>query len=326
MSSYFLLRDTCAPTILGRKAARLRDQTGDLTLRSKFDTGVPPREFFRRAIIHPSKLLVRSPIVKLLSLNVSIVFAYLYLLFTTFTYVFEANYQFSTGEAGLSYLGVGVGLFIGMLALGKSSDAILKKKAAKSGGQMKPEYRLPPLIFGPLLIAGGLFGHGWTAQAGVHWSTPIVLTRLVGMAMIANFMPTQTYLVDAFGRYAASAIAANTLLRSLFGAVIPLAGQSLYARLGLGWGNSLLGFISLTMLPVPFLFLKYGERIKTSRRFAIDLWALSQIFLTQEVGKLTFSSAHQEESDQIAARHKEQAILCNYVYRVGKMVGLFSII
>jgi hypothetical protein len=71
------------------------------------------------------------------------------------------------------------------------------------------------------------------------------------------------YLVDAYTRYAASAIAAIRVLQSVVGAVLPLAGQPMYERLGLGWGNSVLGFIALVFIPVPWLFFKYGEALRT---------------------------------------------------------------
>lgn len=89
--------------------------------------------------------------------------------------------------------------------------------------------------------------------------------------MLATFMGTQTYVVDAFPLYAASATAAMTILRSFFGAVLPLAGQPLYDKLGLGWGNSLLGFVAIAMLPVPIIFLRWGEWLRTSERFKIVL-------------------------------------------------------
>jgi len=82
-------------------------------------------------------------------------------------------------------------------------------------------------------------------------------------------MPTQTYLVDCYGEYAASALAANTVLRSIFGCVLPLIGPTMYSQLGLGWGNSLLGFIALAFSPVPFIFFTYGERIRV--RYAVKL-------------------------------------------------------
>ena len=127
------------------------------------------------------------------------------------------------------------------------------------------------IVVGAPLIAAGLFGYGWTAQERVHWIAPIILCFPIGLGQIAIFMPTQTYVIDAFGRYAASAIAATTIMRCVFGAFLPLAGQPMYDALGYGWGNSLLGFIALLMSPVPFLFMKYGERIRTSKRFALEL-------------------------------------------------------
>jgi len=75
-------------------------------------------------------------------------------------------------------------------------------------------------------------------------------------------MPIQTYLIDSYQRYAASALAATTLLRSLIGALLPLGGLDLYKKLGIGWGNSLLAFIALALLPFPFLFYRYGEKIR----------------------------------------------------------------
>ena len=214
-------------------------------------------------------MLIYSPIVLILALDVSIVYSYLYFLFTTFTFVFEGEYGFSTGEAGLAYLGLGVGFVIGQFGVGAFSDRYSRMKA-KEGG-MKPEHRLPPLILGAFLIPIGLFWYGWSAQAHAHWMVPIIGTGFVGVGTLFAFLPIQVYLVDAFTIYAASAIATNTVVRSLFGATLPLAGQALYNNLGLGWGNSLLAFIALALSPVPFVLIKYGERIRTNPRFQPNL-------------------------------------------------------
>ena len=82
-------------------------------------------------------------------------------------------------------------------------------------------------------------------------------------------MSVNTYVVDAYTRYSASAIAATTLLRSLFGAFLPLAGPHLYQNLGLGWGNSVLGFIAFALVPIPWLFFAFGERLR--KKFPIEL-------------------------------------------------------
>lgn len=270
-ASLFLLKETYAVTILERKTQALIKSTGNNSLYSKLDLRLQPRELFLRSIVRPSKLLIFQPIVLLMALLMSVTYGYLYLLFTTFTFVFEQQYGFTSGQAGLVYLGLGIGCLLGLVIFGGGSDWLLKKKAAANNGVFKPEYRLPPLIPGSLLVPIGLFWYGWSAQEHTHYIVPILGSGLVGLGLIATFMGTQTYVIDAFPRYAASATAAMTILRSAVGAVLPLAGQSMYGSLGLGWGNSLLAFIALAFLPVPFLFLKYGERIRTSERFKIEL-------------------------------------------------------
>jgi hypothetical protein len=77
-------------------------------------------------------------------------------------------------------------------------------------------------------------------------------------------MPANVYLIDVFTVYAASAMAANTVLRSVVAAVLPLAGPKMYKALGYGWGSSLLGFVAIAFLPVPLIFIKYGERLRTN--------------------------------------------------------------
>jgi hypothetical protein len=82
------------------------------------------------------------------------------------------------------------------------------------------------------------------------------------------FMAVMVYLVDAFETYAASALAANTIMRSVAGAVLPLCGLKMYDSLGVGWGNTLLGLVALILIPGAFIVQKYGERLR--KKFAIE--------------------------------------------------------
>ncbi|KAJ9663466.1 hypothetical protein H2201_005674 [Coniosporium apollinis] len=269
-ASFVLLRETYAPVLLDRKAARLRKETGNPDLKSKLHSGLPPKELFARSIVRPTKMLFLSPIVSLLSVYMSIAYGILYLLFTTFTFVFEQQYRFSSGEVGLTYIASGIGMILGLAVVGSISDRIIKQHTAK-GEQHKPELRIPIFLTVPagLSLALGLFLYGWTAEKQVQWAVPLLGTLFVGLGLMAIFMCIQTYLVDAFTVHAASAMAANTVLRSLFGALLPLCGLDMYEVLGLGWGNSLLGFVALAMVPIPALFRMYGERIRTSPRFQV---------------------------------------------------------
>lgn len=262
------MRETYAPVLLKRKAERLSKETGREYTVSKAPTTKNPGEVLLRAVLRPTTLLIRSPIVLLLSLFCAVVFSMIFILFTTFPTVFEEQYNFGPGVAGLSYLGAGVGMLMGLVLFAAMSDRIAKKQAGNAAP--KPEGRLPLMIWGSPIIPIGFFWYGWSAHAQVHWIVPIIGTSLIGMGALSIIMPAQIYLVDAFGpQAAASALAANLITRCLFGAFLPMAAPALYDRLGLGWGNSVFGFLCLAFAPVPTLFYRYGERLREKFVFAL---------------------------------------------------------
>ncbi|KAL8949780.1 MAG: hypothetical protein Q9222_004142 [Ikaeria aurantiellina] len=166
--TFLFLRETYAPKLLRDKAKKLKEETGQERYKSKLEMDLPARTLFLRAIVRPSKMLLFSPIVLGLSCFMALVYAYIYLLFTTFPLVFEAQYNFSTGTVGLAYLGMGIGMVTAALVVGYTSDRQVEKMAAKSG-ERKPEYRLPIMMLGGPLIAAGLFWYGWSAEEKTHW-------------------------------------------------------------------------------------------------------------------------------------------------------------
>ncbi|KAJ1715371.1 putative MFS multidrug transporter [Aspergillus flavus] len=267
----FVLSESYEPVLLRQKAKRIRQENTSVEVNAGQALKLDSRKVFIQAITRPTKLLFLTPNVALFSLYTGVVFGYLYLLFTTVTEVYETTYNFSQGATGLVYIGIGVGALIGITGFGALSDKIQNLLIERNNGQAEPEFRLPPLIPGSFLIPIGLFWYGWSAQMHVHWIMPIIGLGWVGCGMIATLLPIQSYLVDAFGEYAASAIAANTVVRSIVGAFLPLAGPSMYATLGLGWGNSLLGFVALGLLPVPVVFYFYGKRIRMNSRYQVSV-------------------------------------------------------
>ncbi len=155
-------------------------------------------------------------------------------------------------------------MILSVIICGSFLDSHLKKKAA--AGSSKPEHRLPPMLLGSILIPLGLIAFGWSAQAKVQYVVPIAATSLVGFGFVAVSLASSSYLVDAFGIYAASATAATTVLRNVAAAALPLAGPPLFAKLGLGVGSTVLGGIALFFAPVPLLLMLAGERMREKNK------------------------------------------------------------
>ncbi|RSL61590.1 hypothetical protein CEP54_006163 [Fusarium duplospermum] len=270
LASFVFMRETYAYALLEKKTKKLRKETGNPKLRSALDKGTTTKELFSLAMVRPTKMLLFSPIVFLLSLYMAIIYGYLYLIFTAMPMIFEGQYHFSSGSIGLTYIGIGVGSLIGLAIAGATSDPLVRYLTKKNGGESKPEYRLPVMTGACVLIPAGLFLFGWFAENNNHWILPIIGTSFLGTGMVAVFMCISVYLVDAYLEYAASAIAASTVFRSLVGALLPLAGRKMYDTLGLGWGTSLLAFIAVAAIPVPLIFIKYGEKIRSRNLFDVQ--------------------------------------------------------
>lgn len=264
------MRETNHAVILRRKAVQQRKETGIENLTPKLSRDETVKQKLARAIIRPVKLLIFSPIVLLVSLYTGIIFGLVFLLFTTFPSVFEDVYGFSPGVAGLAYLGLGSGMVLGLVLFSVLSDKLLGQKNSDKSSAPRPEDRLILMKWLGPISPLGLFIYGWSAKYAVHWIVPIIGTFVVGLGSLFVVIPGQIYLVDAFGaEAAASAMAANLLVRSPFGAFLDLTASPLYSKLGLGWGNSVLGFICLVFTPVPWIFHAYGEWLRT--HFQVDL-------------------------------------------------------
>jgi hypothetical protein len=130
-------------------------------------------------------MLFLSPIVSLLSLHLSLVYGLLYLLFTTFTTVFEGVYGFSTGSVGLTFLGLGVGTIIGVVVIGGTADKIYMYYEKRNNGVGKPEFRLPVMVVTSLFVPIGLFWYGWSAEAHAHFIVPILGTVFIAFGMMS---------------------------------------------------------------------------------------------------------------------------------------------
>ncbi|KAK1961646.1 major facilitator superfamily transporter [Colletotrichum sublineola] len=261
--AFFVLKETYPRVLLERKAARIRKETGNPSYRSSLAPDYTPGELFRRSIVRPMRLLLCCPFVTVLCAYVAILYGTLYLLFATYSFVFTEVYGFSTVAVGLVFLPGGLATLLGAFYIGAFSDRTLKRRAVARGFNA-PEDRLAPIITlpGALAFPAGLFAYGWLVEGHVHWAAPLAGTAVTGFGSILVFTGIQTYLIDAFEVYAASAVGANAVLRGIAGAVIPLSGLGLYERLGWGWGNSLLAFLALAFAPLPLLYGVYGSRIR----------------------------------------------------------------
>ncbi|KAJ5553804.1 hypothetical protein N7513_003763 [Penicillium frequentans] len=263
------LPETYAPVLLRRRAERLSKLSGKV-YRSKVDIDQGPVTFgetFKVALSRPWILLFREPIVFLLSLYMAIIYGTLYMLFAAFPIVYEEYRGWNQGVSGLAFLGIMVGMLLAVIYSLWDNKRYIRTQD-QHDGFAPPEARLPPVMLASIAIPIGLFWFAWTNAPSIHWSVSIIAGAPFGFGMVLVFLGIMNYLIDAYTIFAASVLAANSVLRSCFGAAFPLFTTYMYNNLGIHWASCIPAFLALACVPFPFLFYKYGAAIRQRCKFA----------------------------------------------------------
>ena len=154
---------------------------------------------------------------------------------------------------------------------------------ARTNGMVAPEFRLYSALLGCWLVPIGLFvstllqkspstlpgllmlfqWYAWAPHQSVHWIVPVLAGLPFGWGTLASFLSCMSYLVDTYlVTNSASAVAANGFIRFALGAAFPLFIIQVYERLGIHWAGSLFAFISVAMIPVPWIFFWKGKALR----------------------------------------------------------------
>ncbi|RSL87252.1 hypothetical protein CEP52_015590 [Fusarium oligoseptatum] len=204
------------------------------------------------AVVRPIRMLFFEPITGFICLYVSAEFI-----------------SFSIEESGLVFLSIVIGCILGLITVILCDVFLYRTKAHKyPPHQIPPEHRLYPAMIGSIGLPIGLFWFAWTARPGVSWASPAAAMIAFAWGNLCVFVSTIQYITDTYhGSVVASAAAANSLARYGFAGVFPLFTIQMYQKLGIDWASSLLGFIAVALLPVPWVLFKYGPRIRAKSAY-----------------------------------------------------------
>jgi MFS transporter, DHA1 family, multidrug resistance protein len=259
--------ETYPPKLLVYKARRLRHDSGNWALHAKFEEwDVSIKELAKKFLVRPIQLL-RTPICFLVALYASFCYGILYMQLGSIPFIFHEVRGWSPFAATLPFLCTLLGAILGAGA-NVFNQTLYNKAYHAAGNKPVPEKRLPPMMVGSVLFSGGQFLMGWTAGPSIHWIVPCIGLVMVGTGFFTIFQAALNYLVDTFQQYAASAVAANTFLRSCFAGAFPLVVGPLYHNIGVGPGSSITGGFAALLIPVPFVFYRYGRQIRARSKWS----------------------------------------------------------
>ncbi|KAL3482709.1 MFS transporter [Aspergillus germanicus] len=287
-----ILIGVMGPVLLQRRGRQLAtaDKSGGcaavyVSVLEKNQGKKTPSEVFQRALFPPWIFLFVKPIVLIASLYIAIIYGTIYKFMGAMPIVYNETCGWSRGVDGLAFLGIAVGIILGLVyAVWDNNTRYVKLFAVNA---VTPESRPPPAIIGAVALPDGMFTFAWTYYPAIHWSVSIVLSAPFGFGCVLVILPIITYLIDAYTIYAASVLAAWAIFRSVIGAVFRLFTARMYHNLGIHWASSIPAFLTLVYMPFPFVMYRYGELMRMKCKYSFEAAEMMRKMQVQQTVGIT---------------------------------------
>ncbi|POR32387.1 Caffeine resistance protein 5 [Tolypocladium paradoxum] len=271
LTMFVALPETSGPTILLRRARRLRKLTGDDRFMSQSEIdqhNMTASSVALDALVKPMEITVKDPAVLFVQIYTAIIYGIYYSFFEVFPLVYPVDYHMNLGQVGLVFLCILVSCIIGVAVYCSYLYFYVDPRVAKFGLPVQESRLLPalPAAFGPTI---GLFLFAWTARASIHWIVPTIGITIYGATSFVIMQCIFIYVPLSYPQYAASLFAANDFFRSALACVSILFAHPLFGNLGVARGTSLLGGLSVIGIIGIWLLYYYGAKLRARSKFAI---------------------------------------------------------
>lgn len=261
--------ETYGPVLLNKRVKSLAKADGKvyISILEKSQGKKKASEVFQRALFRPWVFLFLEPIVLVASVYMAIIYGTVYMFMGAMPIVYNKGRGWTPGIGGLAFLGIAVGIVIGLIYAIYDNKRYMRLFLAKTANA---ESRLPPAIVGAVALPIGMFAFAWTNYPSIHWSVGIVLSAPFGFGCVLVILPIVNYLIDSYTIYAASVLAAAAIFRSIVGAVFPLFTTKMYENLGVHWATSVPAFLTLVCVPFPFIMYRHGKALRMKCRYSFE--------------------------------------------------------
>lgn len=230
------------------------------------------RAFARTALIRPLTLFFTEPIVFVVSTMSAVVWSLVYL-FTEAIPIIYFSFGLSPAQSSLLFLAMALGLLLGIIPRLQDMNVLANRRRKKQA--IQPEDKLTGFIFAAPALAFGLWWLVLTTPPAstLPWYATIPGLIPIGFAITEFACTLSGYLADTYTIYTSSALASLAFLRAVLAGLFPLAGESMYRKLGANWAGVVLAFVATAFCAAPVVFVKGGKELRARSKFA--KWSLA---------------------------------------------------
>ncbi|KAK4698332.1 hypothetical protein P7C70_g7950, partial [Phenoliferia sp. Uapishka_3] len=271
IAEVFFLKETRGAKILSVRAKQLRKETGNNNIKSPAELETESiKELLTKSSTKAIKLMIHEPVVLAFGFWIAMAWGITFLFLSVIPLTFAGNHHWSEGNAGLPYLALILGCFIGF-GTGMWADRKYDQVREENSGVPIPEYRLWGAMCFSWMLPIGLFIFSFTQFHFVHWIAPMISLVLIILGIYHIFLATYNYTSDAYGEISSSlqAIAGQSFMRNGFAASFPLFATFMFKGMGYQYAGLLLALITSLCAPLPFVLFRWGASIRAKSKYAV---------------------------------------------------------
>lgn len=190
-----LVPETSHPTLLQQRAKKLRFETKNWAIHAKADEiQLDLHSIIYTYLFRPFHMLIREPILVLVTLYMALIYGILYLFFEAYPISFQEDRGWNQGVGALPFISILIGVLIGAITITIITKTRFARKLKKHG-RVIPEERLPPMILGAFILPIGLFWFAWTSSSHITWVPQVLAGIPIGWGILMIFLQGLNYLV-----------------------------------------------------------------------------------------------------------------------------------
>ncbi|KAK9479867.1 major facilitator superfamily domain-containing protein [Lipomyces japonicus] len=271
---FFFMPETFGPLILKWKASGLRKLTGSKRYRSEME--LMHKDIWIRiklSLLRPLQMST-EPIIILMALYLTVLYIVLFTFLNGYTFIYKDVYGISQGLSNVIFIGIYIGILLAsflVYPLYKYTERKMNEAIASGKTHLPPEIRLwYAMLGGSISVPVSLFWMGWTDYSSISIWSPILASVLFGYGVICIFMTVYMYVIDCYEVYAGSALTLVTFMRYMTAGGMTVVGIPFYRNLGTHWTLTIMGCISSLLVPLPYVFYKWGPQIRKFSKHAVN--------------------------------------------------------
>lgn len=271
---YFFLHESRGSAILARRARTMSKVShNDHSWRRNVSSYINLRRLMV-STTRPLVLFCTEPVLFVSTTWSSFTVGTLFLFTQSVELVFMELYHWNVAHTGYVQCAIVIGECLGWLVnfLSRKLYFASASRNTEVPGTPVPEARLYMAVLGGVIgLAGGMFTYAWTSYQSIPWIAPAIGLSLVGAGSVCVVTGVSDYVVDAYSRYAGSAMGAVATGENTFSAFLPLATMSMYRQFGFQWASTLLAFICLVLSLIPALMFVWGKEVRARSAFMREM-------------------------------------------------------